>query len=73
MAQQSGEPKKAQYVAQFSGKLTMDLQFDTTDTGSDVRTVTNQVALSKAFASVFAHGALPKFRNISLCVCSIWK
>jgi hypothetical protein len=45
VAQQSGNPKKAQYVAQFSGKLTMDLQFDTTDTGSDVRTFTNQVAL----------------------------
>src|SRR6266702_897611 len=45
VAQQSGGPKKVQYVAQFSGKLTMDLQFDTTDTGSDVRTVTNQVAL----------------------------
>ena len=41
---QAGQPKKAQYVAQFSGKLTMDLQFDTTDTGADVRTVTNQVA-----------------------------
>jgi hypothetical protein len=45
VAQQSGGPKKVQYVAQFSGKLTMDLQFDTTDTGSDVRTFTNQVAL----------------------------
>jgi len=42
---QSGPPKKVQYVAQFSGKLTMDLQFDTTDTGADVRTVTNQVAM----------------------------
>jgi hypothetical protein len=45
VAQQSGGPTKVQYVAQFSGKLTMDLQFDTTDTGSDVRTYTNQVAL----------------------------
>ncbi len=45
VAQQSGGPKKVQYVAQFSGKLSMDLQFDTTDTGSDVRTFTNQVAL----------------------------
>lgn len=43
--QQSGGPKKKQYAAQFSGKLTMDLQFDTTGTGADVRTVTNQVAL----------------------------
>jgi hypothetical protein len=42
--QQSADPKKVQYVAQFSGKLTMDLQFDTTDSGKDVRTVTNQVA-----------------------------
>jgi hypothetical protein len=44
VAKQSGPPNKAQYVAQFSGKLSMDLQFDTTDTGSDVRSVTNQVA-----------------------------
>ena len=45
VAQQSSGPKKVQYVAQFSGKLTMDLQFDTTDTGCDVRTFTNKVAL----------------------------
>ncbi len=44
VSQQSGGPKKAQYVAQFSGKLSMDLQFDTTDTGTDVRVFTNQVA-----------------------------
>jgi len=44
VSQQSSNPKKVQYVAQFSAKLTMDLQFDTTDTGSDVRTVTKQVA-----------------------------
>ena len=43
--QQSGTPKRKQFAAQFSGKLTMDLQFDTTDTGADVRTYTNQVAL----------------------------
>jgi|SRR5271166_114753 len=45
VAQQSSNPKKVQYVAQFSGKLTMDLQFDSTDTGSDVRNFTNKVAL----------------------------
>jgi hypothetical protein len=45
MAQQASGPKKVQYVAQFSGKLSMDLQFDTTDTGSDVRIFTNKVAL----------------------------
>jgi hypothetical protein len=45
VVQQSAGPKKVQYVAQFSGKLTMDLQFDTTDSGTDVRTVTNKVAL----------------------------
>jgi len=45
VAPQSGAPKTTQYAAQFSGKLTMDLQFDTTDTGSDVRTFTNQVAM----------------------------
>lgn len=45
VAQQSGGPKKVQYVAQFSGKLTMDLQFDTTDSGDDVRTKTNAIAI----------------------------
>jgi hypothetical protein len=62
VAQQSGGPKKKQYVAQFSGKLTMDLQFDTTDTGSDVRTVTNQVALfmqASANASAAAQNSAP--------------
>lgn len=43
--QQGGDPKRRQFAAQFTGKLTMDLQFDTTDTGADVRQITNQVAL----------------------------
>ncbi len=43
--QQSGDPKRKQFAAQFSGKLTMDLQFDTTDTGEDVRQTTNKVAM----------------------------
>jgi hypothetical protein len=62
VAQQSGGPKKKQYVAQFSGKLTMDLQFDTTDTGSDVRTVTNLVALfmqASGNASAAAQNSAP--------------
>lgn len=42
--QQGGTPTRKQFAAQFSGKLTMDLQFDTTGTGADVRTITNQVA-----------------------------
>jgi len=42
--QTSSSPKKRQFVAQFSGKLTMDLQFDTTSTGDDVRSITAQVA-----------------------------
>jgi hypothetical protein len=66
VAQQSGGPKKVQYVAQFSGKLTMDLQFDTTDTGSDVRTVTNQVALfmqASANASAAAQNSAPPAAN----------
>ena len=45
VSQQAAKPTTTQYVAQFSGKLSMDLQFDTTDTGADVRTVTNQVAM----------------------------
>jgi hypothetical protein len=66
VAQQAGNPKKAQYVAQFSGKLTMDLQFDTTDTGSDVRTVTNQVALfmqASGNASAAAQNSAPPSAN----------
>jgi hypothetical protein len=43
--QQSGDPKRRQFAAQFSGKLTMDLQFDTTDTGEDVRQTTNKIAM----------------------------
>jgi hypothetical protein len=63
VAQQSGGPKKVQYVAQFSGKLTMDLQFDTTDTGSDVRTYTSQVALfmqASGNASAAAQNSAPQ-------------
>jgi hypothetical protein len=39
----SGNNKK-QYVSQSSGKLTMDLVFDTTHDGSDVRRITDQIA-----------------------------
>src|SRR5580692_9591890 len=66
VAQQSGGPKKVQYVAQFSGKLTMDLQFDTTDTGADVRTYTNQVALfmqASGNASAAASNSAPPSAN----------
>ena len=42
--QQSSDPKRRECVAQFSGKLTMDLQFDTTNTGEDVRKTTNKIA-----------------------------
>lgn len=45
VSQQSGAADKAQYAGTFTGKLTMDLQFDTTDTGADVRTVTKKVAM----------------------------
>jgi hypothetical protein len=66
VAQQSGGPKKVQYVAQFSGKLTMDLQFDSTNTGSDVRTFTNQVALfmqATGTAQANAQNAAPPSSN----------
>ena len=36
--------KKKQYVSQTSAKLTMDLVFDTTDTGQDVRETTEKIA-----------------------------
>jgi len=42
--QQSGKPDRKQYAAQFTGKLTMDLVFDTTGTGEDVRVSTRKVA-----------------------------
>jgi hypothetical protein len=35
--------KKKQHVSQTTAKLTMDLVFDTTDTGADVRTVTDRM------------------------------
>jgi Contractile injection system tube protein len=66
VAQQSGGPKKVQYVAQFSGKLTMDLQFDSTDTGSDVRIATNKVALfmqATGTAQAAAQTAAPPSSN----------
>jgi hypothetical protein len=37
-------PRAEQWAAQFSGKLAMDLQFDTTDSGSDVRLTTSVIA-----------------------------
>jgi hypothetical protein len=43
-SQSAGDPKRRQFAAQFSGKLSMDLQFDTTDIGDDVRLATSQVA-----------------------------
>ena len=36
--------KKKQYVSQTTAKLTMDLVFDTTDTGEDVRETTDKMA-----------------------------
>jgi hypothetical protein len=42
--QQGTDPKNRQFVAQYSAKLTMDLQFDTTNTGEDVRRTTNKIA-----------------------------
>ncbi|MEF8755326.1 MAG: hypothetical protein V5B60_15600 [Accumulibacter sp.] len=36
--------KKKQYVSQTTAKLTMDVIFDTTDTGEDVRITTNKMA-----------------------------
>ncbi len=36
--------KKKQYITQSSGKLTMDLVFDTTGTGDDVRDTTKRIA-----------------------------
>jgi Contractile injection system tube protein len=43
--QQGRNPKRRQFAAQFTGKLTMDLQFDTTATGADVRKDTGKVAV----------------------------
>jgi len=57
--QQGSDPKRRQFAGQFTGKLSMDLQFDTTDTGVDVRQVTGQVALfmqSSASANKSSNG-----------------
>lgn len=43
--QQKKDPKRRQFAGQFTGKLTMDLQFDTTHTGDDVRETTNKIAM----------------------------
>jgi hypothetical protein len=42
--QAAGHPVAEQFAGQFSGKLAMDLQFDTTDSGSDVRLTTSVIA-----------------------------
>lgn len=55
--QTSGSPKARQFVAQFSGKLTMDLQFDTTDTGVDVRQLTGKVARFMEPSAKASHAA----------------
>jgi hypothetical protein len=44
LAPQGSGANAAQYVSQSSGKLTMDLVFDTTATGVDVRTHTSKLA-----------------------------
>ena len=54
---QAPDPNKRQFAAQFTGKLTMDLQFDTTDTGDDVRTYTNKVAYFLQPSSSATQGA----------------
>ncbi len=59
--QQSGGPKRRQFAAQFSGKLTMDLQFDTTGTGEDVRQITGKVAMFMQASS--ASGTNPSSKN----------
>jgi Contractile injection system tube protein len=42
--QGSGASRARQHVSESTGKLTMDLVFDTTDTGVDVRTLTEKIA-----------------------------
>lgn len=44
LEKQGSGTKSKQYVSQSSAKLTMDLIFDTTDDGQDVRTFTEKVA-----------------------------
>lgn len=56
----------SQYVSQSSGKLTMDLVFDTTDSGEDVRAYTGDVA--KLMKPVPGRGA----RNVPPRVAFVW-
>lgn len=44
LQEQGSGNKKKQHVTQSSGKLTMDLIFDTTHDGSDVRRITDKIA-----------------------------
>jgi hypothetical protein len=44
LSEPSKDGVQRQYVTQSSGKLTMDLYYDTTDTGADVRSKTQEVA-----------------------------
>ena len=54
--QQGRDPQRRQHISHCSAKLTMDLQFDTTDTGVDVRQLTNvEVALSFMESSAAAN------------------
>src|SRR5215469_14198824 len=59
--QQASDPKRRECVAQYSAKLTMDLQFDTTNTGEDVRKTTNKIA--KFMQSSSASGTNPSSGN----------
>ncbi|HEX7679077.1 MAG TPA: hypothetical protein VF713_13185 [Thermoanaerobaculia bacterium] len=65
--QSAGKPIGEQYIAQFSARLTMDLQFDTTDTGEDVQLTTGRMAMfmqSSASASRIPSGASPQAQPV---------
>jgi hypothetical protein len=44
LTEDSSDKKKKQWLTKVTGKLTMELIFDTTDTGDDVRLMTNKIA-----------------------------
>ena len=81
-SQQKRDPKKRQHVAEVSAKLSMDLQFDTSGTGGDVRLVTGTVAkllqpsADAAQTANKKHSAAPpvvkfKWARTNLTACSI--
>ena len=67
--QDKGGKEKKQYVKESTGKLSMDLVFDTTDTGMNVRFYTGEVA---QLMEPVPESAKPKAKNVPSVVLFEW-